>query len=214
MTVQEIFDRVKSDFGDTSGAEINDAELLRWVNDEQLEIVRLTGCLEGSTTLSTSQGVSNYAMTNDMIEVRSISVDGALIKRTTKEELDKQYPLRDANYPTGVASLFYIHARRIYFYPAPSTTGSFNVAVPYVKAPTLLTSTADTPEIPSIYHVGLVRALVIRAKEKDEEYAQAQTLQTNLRTQLSMTASEAEWPFSDSYPAVRCLPGDEGEVSW
>ena len=38
-TTQDVADRVKDSFGDTSGSQITDEMLVRWINDGQQEIV-------------------------------------------------------------------------------------------------------------------------------------------------------------------------------
>lgn len=54
MLVSEIATRVKRQFGDEAGAQIEDADILRWVNDAMIDIARTNNLLQISATTATT----------------------------------------------------------------------------------------------------------------------------------------------------------------
>lgn len=209
MNLADIRTRVKRIFGDESGAQINDADIDRWANDGQLDIVRRTECLQALLELNTTAADGSYDLPDDVIKVRRVTYDGVLLSRMELEELDGIHRSRDANTPVGTPSAYYIWARQLFLHPAPADGGTNNLDFYYVKTPPALVSGTDIPAIPLQMHEDIVRYCLARAKELDEEFKQADQVWSDYLMRMSMSVDEQHSPNADSYPAVRTLPGDD-----
>lgn len=208
MDLSELRTRVQNQLGDTSEAQFNLATIDRWLNDAQVDVVRRTEVLQGSTVLTSTANTKDYALPTDLLSIRRVEYGGAKLQGTTLDELDKSAPNRAVSYPSDTPSSFYFWNRRLYLYPAPSTGGS-NIEVFYIRLPLLLAIGTDIPEVPVSFHEDLVRYAVARGKELDEETEDATRIYQDYENRLAVSQAESTSPHSDSYSAVRTLAGDD-----
>lgn len=209
MNLLDIKTRVKRLFGDESGAQIIDADIIRWANDGQLDIVRRTECLQAHVETNSVAKDNSYALPPDAIRVRRVTYDGNVLSRVELEELDGVNKSREASDITGTPTQYYIWGRQLWLYPTPSNSGTGNLDIYYLKAPATLGGDADVPDIPGHMHEDIVRYCLARAKELDEEFNQAEQIWNDYQMRTMLSFDEQHNPNADSYPAVRALPGDE-----
>lgn len=205
MNLEEIQTRVKRQFGDDSGSQITDADITRWANDAQVEIVRLTECLQIHAETNSVADDGSYDVPTDFIRLRRVSYDGEPLLRTNLEELEG---LGLSLSSTGAPTRYYLWGRKIFLHPAPSSAGSGNVDIYYLKRPDVLENISDVPEIPVHLHEDIVRYCLARAKELDEEDAKAQEVMSDFSLRMMQAREEEFSNEQDSYAAVRALPGD------
>lgn len=205
MNVGEIKTRVKRQFGDESGVQITNADILRWINDGQLEIVRKTECLEGLATTVTTVEDESYSVPTEFIRIERVTYDGNRLQEITMEKLDELYPNRDSSDVSGEPEYYYLWSRNIWLYPAPSSAKS--LAIYYIKIPNELSADEEDPEIPVTFHNAIVRYCLAQAKELNEEYKEAQNIKAELDVEL--TLGDDEQNAQATYPSVRLAPGDD-----
>lgn len=210
MNLGEIKTSVKRLFGDESGAQITDADIVRWANDGQVDIVRKTECLQKKTEFNVTANDESYDLPADSIRLRRVELDGKALSRVELEELDNVVPDRNV---TGTSSgspvVYYVWGQTLWLYPKPETAGTSNLDLFYLKRPAALAVDADIPEIPVHMHEDIVRYCLARAKELDEEMEQARNIFMDYETRVMLSRDEAQNPENDTYPAVRILPGDD-----
>lgn len=201
MNVVEIATRVKRTFGDESGAEIEDADIIRWVNDAQLDIVRKTHCLSKSATTASVIGTPESPLPADFLLSRELKFGGRMLSSIPLEEFNYRYPNREEEDPTGTPEYFTVRGRNFLLYPAPDTVG--DIVAFYVARPTLLTTVSEVPEIPIDFHEALVKFALMRAKELDEDWQAAERFQGQYNEDVSLSRSDTQWPDASTYPVVR-----------
>ena len=214
MFVSEIQDRVKGIFGDPGSVQIDDAMILNWINDGQTDICRKAECLMNIQTQSVSVGVTAYNYPTDFIREQSVKIGGIKLCRLTLTSIDVLFPDREADNFTG-RPLYYFHwNRQINLYPKPDVNITNGLTLWYIRNATILTSSAQIPEIPSIFHEDLVEYCFYRALQFDENWTAAKEKKAEYDTRLLQTIYDSRNEVEESYPAVTLVPGDYSIFNW
>jgi hypothetical protein len=203
MNVGEIRRRVKNIVGDESGVFIEDPDLLDYINDGQLDIVRRIHVLQTNATISTIVNTDLYAVPADFILEKRVTYLGTRMKKTSLEEIDSIDVDKDLTSNVGTPTWYYFAGNKIGFYPTPSSSVANPIKLTYVRAPTALALDADIPEIPVHMHEDIVRFCVLRAREQEEEASLLSYASQEYQTRLGISEDQAKAPTGSSYPAVR-----------
>lgn len=170
MLVSEIATRVRKQFGDESGTLITDADIIRWVNDAQLEIATKVDVLQGSATAATIASTSDYTFPTTYLRIHSIKWNGRRLREINLQQAEELVPSKDnaATYPVGEPQYYWVWGNVFTLYPAPSASVAQGLRVFYIKQPTVVTAVGDTPELPVKYHARIVEYCMAQAAELDE----------------------------------------------
>ncbi len=208
LSVADIAIRVKRIFGDEAGVEIDDNDILRWVNDGQLDIVRRTECIQRTSEISAGVNVSSYPVPFDFLFFKRATFDGRLLSSIPFQTLDSLYPHRQSEAATGSPEYITVSGATFLLYPAPDVTGATNIDLTYVARPILVSAVSDTPEIPIAFHEALVRFCLMRAKELNEDWAAATQIRESYDTMIVGARHDTQTQSSDHYPVVIDYDGD------
>ena len=172
-TGNDVSIRVRSGFGDTSGAQLGDSALLSWINDGQREIVNSNPILRSSKFTDLVAGQYDYSFPNDkVLLIEAIYIDGYPIRNMTpqaaREFIQKQDPLKAE--ASEMPEVWYERAGVITFYPKPSKTIANGLKLEYIKNPTSLTALSQPLTIPDRYFNELVNYVTAQALEMDENF--------------------------------------------
>jgi hypothetical protein len=206
--VSEIQDRVKNIFGDMAGIQIQDPMILDWINDGQTDICRKAECLMGVYAVSTVVGTSAYAYPVDFIKEQVVKLDGYKLARLTLPSIDVLFPDREVENVRGNPLYYYHWNRSINLYPTPGTAVTNGLTLWYIRNAAQLTGSAQTPEIPGIYHEDLVEYCLYRALQQDEQWVPAREKKMDYDKRLMETIYDSQNEGSQSYPAVQLCAGD------
>lgn len=170
MLVSEIATRVRKQFGDDAGVVITDADIIRWVNDAQLEIVGKVDVLQGSATAGTIANTADYTFPTTYNRVHSIKWRGSRLRELNLQQAEELVPNKDnaSTYPTGNPQYYWIWGNVFTLYPAPATTEAGALRIFYIRNPVAVTAVGDTPELHTKYHPRLVEYCMAQAAELDE----------------------------------------------
>jgi hypothetical protein len=169
----DIATRVRSQFGDTSGAQLTDASILLWINDGQREIVNSNSILRASKTADLTAGQADYTFPSDrVLVIEALYVNGYPIRNLTPQAARQFIQQRDpqAEQTAERPEVWYERAGVITFYPVPNKTFSNGLKLEYVKSPTQLSSLTSAVGIPDRYFNELVNYVIAQALEMDENY--------------------------------------------
>ena len=173
----DLASRVRSQFGDTSGAQLADSSILAWVNDGQREIVNSNPILRATKIADVVAGQSDYSFPGDkVLLIEAIYIDGYPITNTSPQaarEYIMQYDPKKAE-TVERPEVWYERAGIITFYPVPSKSITNGLKLEYIKNPTSLTSLSQTLSVPDRYFNELVNYVIAQALEMDENYSAAQ----------------------------------------
>lgn len=204
-TALDVITRVKTQFGDNSGAQLNDATIIRWINDGQQEIVNNNPILKDTKLADIVAGQAEYSFPSDKVQyIEAVYVDGRPVKNLSPQSY-RDFILADD--PTTDATskypdVWYERAGVITFYPTPNEGFSNGLKLEYVKMPTPVTASNSALGVPDRYLGHLVNYCMMQALEYDENYAAAQYKQAQFRDGLDRLSYKENISQTDMYPSV------------
>lgn len=210
MNVQDILTRVQRNFGDTANVQIDQTDILRWINDAQREIVLANQLLQSVATSTTVAGTNTYTIPADLLTLRSIKHGGIKLRALSLTEAEQYIPNFDdtSNYPSDVPTHFWIWANQLTLYPNPSTANK-ELKIYYTRQPVAVVLLADIPELPVQYHNRLVEYCLQQAYELDENWAAADAKKTQFTTGVNNTKDNVDWAERDFYPSITSTDDNE-----
>ena len=164
--VDKIITTVKRQFGDESGVQIDNSDIIRWINDGQREISVQLAPLRGraTTTLAAGQKVAELP-TQNVVEVSSITIDG--IKLPFKNFQEAMADMKEPN-ATGHPQYYYSWGKEFMFWPIPDK--EYTLEVFYSRYPAEVMQPTDKLTIPDRFYDSLVSYVMSKAAELDEEF--------------------------------------------
>lgn len=214
MNVQEIITRVQRTFGDESGVQINNTDIISWINDAQEEIVDANESLMETTASADSvANQAEYDFPSDLSMFRSMKYKGFRLKYMSFNEFNEYLdgygaPSGTSQFGPGTPEVVMVWENKITVFPTPneSVTGGFTIY--YMRHPSHVTTVADTPDVPVQYHRAIVDYCLKRAYELDEDSQKQQIkaaeFQTKMMQQNGRNQREEEY-----YGRITTLPEDE-----
>lgn len=208
MNLGDVQTRVQRQFGDTSGAVISLDDIARWATDAQLDIVRKTKWNQIDAAGTSISGFAAYAIPN-VLEVIRVTFGGVFLRMVTRAELDIRYPTRGSTgYGLNTPEFWRPTDVGIEFFPTPNSATSFVVS--HTKRPAPVVNPGDAFEIPEQYHEDIVTRVLEKAYGTDGQWNAADRMQREFKERTNEAAHDKAAGGGDSYPAIRCLPGDGG----
>lgn len=210
-TALDVITRVKTQFGDNSGAQLTDQTILRWINDGQQEIVNNNAILKDTKFGNIVAGQADYSFPADKVQyIEALYVEGRPVKNLSPQgardfilSVDPTLSAR-GDYP----ELWYERGGVITFYPVPQKDFPNGLKMEYVKMPEPLESTSDLLSIPDRYINQLVNYCMVQALEYDENFSAAQYKLGQFREGLDRLHYKENISQSDLYPVISPDPAD------
>lgn len=216
MIVSDIYNRVKRQFGDESGVQVTDTDILRWINDGQRQIVMSNeGLLETTTTANSVADQAEYTLPTNLLIFKSVSFKGTgqvsyvQLRGMSFNEFQKHIDSWDGDTTqTGTPVVYTIYAGNLILYPIPETSISSAIKIYYTRKPTDVDSSDDTPDLPLLYHETLVKYCLQQAYEMDEDWEASTSKSTEVAADLSLLKGRDDWKQQDTYPTITVLTED------
>jgi hypothetical protein len=215
MNVQDVVNRVKRTFGDEAGVQITDADLIRWINDAQLQIgLANEGLLEATATANVVQNQADYAVPTDMSVLRSMAFKGFRVKYMSFAEFNEYIDGFKAApgvspYGPGIPEIFTIWNNTITLFPKPQESVTGGLTIYYVRQPTTVTTLADNLTVPLQYHNAVVDYCLTQAYELDEDLQKASYNKGKFDETMMKLQDRNKWISQEYYPRITTLPEDE-----
>lgn len=180
ITGAQIIERVTDTLQDKDNIRWPRAELLRYINDAQREIVlrrpdsssKVASVLLSANDTKQSIPADGARLLEVTRNMGTGATPGRSIRLTAREVLDAQVPLWHQSGPTAVISHFVFDVRvprTFYVYPRP--TSNVYVELQYSAAPVDLATENDVLTLDDIYANAVIAYTIMRAYQKDEDYA-------------------------------------------
>jgi hypothetical protein len=205
LTGTDVADRVRSQFGDVSGAQLADAAILRWINDGQREIVNSNPILRATKLSDITAGQQDYTFPGDkVLAIEAIYVSGYPVKNVSPQAAREYIISID---PTNILDgerpeVWYERAGVITFYPVPSKTIVNGLKMEYIKVPANITTFSNLLTIPDRYFNELVNYVISQALEMDENYDAASYKNRQFREGLDRLNLKENISQNDLYSGV------------
>lgn len=210
MLVSDIAIRAKRTFGDESGVQLTDEDIIRWINDGQRQIVlQNETLLETIATIDSVATLAEYSLPVDLFIPRGVSYKafGGLsyrkLRNFTRNEFDEYIDGWDgSSNGVGTPECFMLFASKITLYPIPDSAVTGGIKVFYNRRPTDVTGSLDTPGIPELYHETLVKYVLQQAYEMDEDMDAASAKGTQISGEINLLRGREDWKNEDTYPTI------------
>ena len=216
LSVLDVFDRVKRTFGDESGVQVTEADILRWINDAQREaVMQNEGLLQTTGTLDAVTGQGDYSLPTNCFTLQHIyykdSVSAAYYKlkwyplAQFSELLDgwlnsesKGFPTYYTSQTAGSGSV----ASQISIFPLPENNIEDALKLVYSRYASNVLNSSDTIDLPPFLHSFVVNFCLMQAYEMDENWEAAQIKATQIQGDLDFNSTRHLWFGKEAYPSV------------
>lgn len=183
--VSEVFRAVKRQFGDESGVQLEDPDLIAWINDAQNEIVATNKMLKSRSTIPAVPGQVRYGFPSDNVyQIESVHFGGKKIPNLpfsqAEESIFGQDPKQEAK---GFPQFWYEWAGEFTFWPVPDTNK--DITLFYSKTAEPVHIETDVLSVPDSYYQDVVRYVLQQAYEMDEDWQASQTKAQQFVTSVS-----------------------------
>ena len=189
ITETNLLSRIRDTLQDTTSVRWSDAELRRYINDAQREVVNFRPEASATTAnmalvVGTKQtlpaaGLRLIKITRNMSSAAADATGKRAVRLVNVDILNTQEPnwhdpnvTGDAAHSTTVKHYVFDDddPRTFYVYPGASSTSTF-LEIVYSKSPTDLTTGSSTIDIDDTYANAIIDYVLYRAYMKDAEYA-------------------------------------------
>lgn len=216
MNLGDVKIRVKRQFGDEAGVQITDADILRWVNDAQREIVMNNeDVLENVATADSVVSQIEYALPADLFVLRSVSyrrdatTSYTALTGMSLAQFDQFVDGWDGpTYGNGWPQVYHIFEGTLKVWPAPDgvVVGGFKIY--YARKPTDLVSDSDEIDLPIPYHNAVVSYCLRQAYELDEDLTSAAYKDAQFQKNVETNRDREKWTHRDFYPTITVMSED------
>jgi hypothetical protein len=215
MIVSDVSTRVKRQFGDESGVQVTDADIIRWINDAQRDIAYTQEILESIATQVSVANQEKYTLPPDMINLRSVYYANAKLQVLSLQDYDN-YVTSYTNPTgtvtqnavlTGVPEVFYVWGTELSMYPIPSAAG-VTIKLYFSKFPPDVVNQASTLSLPNKYDNRVVEYCLQQAYELDENFEASNLKGSQFANSLTQMGEDAQWTEHTAYPMIAVQPED------
>lgn len=194
---------VKRRFGDESGVQLENADILRWANDGQQQIVTENKVLRSKATTPIVIGTYDYTFpSTDIHSVTSIHVDGTPLRNIPFEDAEQTIMVSDpTRTQSGTPLLWFLWDETFTLWPTPDSAGT--ITIYFTRPPVPLTGNPDQIlDISDKYYPALVNYVLQQAHEMDEDWPAAQAKEAQFKTALAEQREEDFLAADNFYPIV------------
>lgn len=202
-TVGEVMKAVKRSFGDESEAQLENDDIVAWINDAQDEINNINHILKEQATLTTTLGEDTYSFPAKRIQqIEAVLVDGHLVRnipyaQALESYIGKSLPM------TGIPEVWYEWGGKFTFYPSPPAG---EITLLYTVRPTPVQNNVDQKlSIPDKYYQDVVRYVLQQAFIMDEALDLAADQATRFNASINDKGEEERTAQQMTYSTITFL---------
>lgn len=208
-TVQNVLDRVKRQFGDESGAQLTDSDIIAFINSGQNEINRRNRLIKGTAVTPTVIGTRLYNFpTPNILEIQALHYNGVPLEYRSFNEA-QEYIIKDDPLFTksGTPFMWWEWGTDLYLYYTPDAIGDLTLY--YVGFPTDVTAAGDTLGIPDSYYDALISYVLQQAYELDDDWTGSAQKAGQVNDSLNSLAQDEGSYQRGTYQTITIV--DEGD---
>lgn len=167
-TADDVIKRVFRTFGDESGVQITESDVMAWIDQAQRAVVSNNKeVLEVFAVFTVNAGQTEYDLSilPDVLRIHSLHWNGSFL--TNRSFTDAQEWFINGNDSgKGTPEFWYLYGGVIHFYPTPSA--DTEVKLYYNKVPEPITASGSALSVPDNYFNAVVDFCLKQAYELDE----------------------------------------------
>ena len=170
-TVGNVYDAVKRIFGDESGVQLTNADIVRWINEAQVDVSKQNQILQTTATIAVVANTATYSLTSvspAIDSVASLLLDGRRVGNIPISQAEESISLSDPEgTETGAPQFWYAWGGDITFWPKPNK--NYTMLIRYIAQPAnVTTTTTDVLSLPDETFTDIVNFVLMKAYEMDE----------------------------------------------
>jgi hypothetical protein len=215
VNVAEIQTYIKRQFGDESGVQVTDADIIRWINSAQKQIVlQNESLLEETVTTNSVLGQQSYSLPVDLLKLRGIQYRASTttayfrLKGYSLAEFNEKADGWDGTTESGNPICYTIYENNITVFPIPDTSIAAAFKVYYNRKPVAVSLTTDTPELPELYHDTIIKFCLQQAYEVDEDWDAVGNKVQEFDREVNLLRGREDWKTQEHYPVITVLNED------
>lgn len=215
MNVQDVADRVKRTFGDEAGVQITDADIIRWINDGQLQIsVDNEELMETVGTASIVADQADYSSPSNLNTLRSLMYNNRRLKGLSFSEFNEyldgfKAPGSQSVYGNGRPEVFMVYGGTITLFPTPNESLTDGLRLYYSRHPAPVATLGDSLTVPERYHTAVVEYCLKRAYELDENVEMSAFKKGEFESTVMKLKGQEKTTSTEYYPRITTLPEDD-----
>jgi hypothetical protein len=202
-TAGEAMQAVKRAFGDESGVQLEDTDLIGWINDAQDEIVKRNRVLKATSTTNSVAGQAAYTFPSmDILQIESIHYDGRLLRNLSFVEAER-FLIDPTNTDSGEPWLWYEWEGTFTMFPTPPTVKEIKVY--YTKVPTPVVDLSSVLSVPDKYYQYVLQYVLQQAYEMDEDLQASQMKGQQFTEGLAVLNEEERTAQNMTYSVINVV---------
>ena len=213
---QDVATRVRRTFGDEAAVQVSDEDIVRWINDAQIELVkRNETVLQTTGTANIVAGTAAYSLPADLLILRSVRykyddmTSFVSLKYANLQEFDDTLNGWDGTLFTNAnPKIFTRYADTISLFPTPDQSATGGLKYLYSTIPTDITDLTDALSLPLIYHTTIVNYCLWQASLLDEDYDPSQLHKAYLDESVNNLIALDSMEQTEYYPKITVLEDD------
>lgn len=210
MITSDVIVRVRRTFGDEAAVQVQDADVIRWINDAQIEIVKNNdGALQKTGLVNLVATQSQYTMPTDLLILRSLRYmfstmqSFCALKYYNIQQFDEAIDGWDGNlYTTGAPQFFTVFEGKVTLFPTPDQSNTNGLKVLYNQKPTDVVISSDPLALPLIYHNTIVNYCLYQASLLDEDHDPALLYKSAFQDDLHLLQTRETQEATATYPTI------------
>lgn len=217
MIVSDIVTRVRRIFGDEAAVQVTDADIMRWINDGQIEVVKHNdGALQKTSLINIVANQSSYTLPTDLLILRSLRykfsdmLSFSALRYKNMQQFDDSIDGWDGTaYTAARPEFFTMYEGKALLFPTPDQSFTSGIKVLYNQKPTDVTTLSDALSLPLIYHNTLLKYCMWQASLLDEDHEPALMYKTDFQNDMSMLRTRETTEATATYTTITVLEYDQ-----
>lgn len=201
-TVQNVMTVVKRQFGDESGVQLEDSDIINWVNDAQDTIVNRNRVLKAKSTTAITAGQSTVTFPGlRIIQIESVHYNGRILPNMSFVEAEQKISTSDPqSSESGTPLFWYEWAGTMTLWPTPNADGSLDLY--YSAFPTRVTGATDSLSLPDKYFEDICRYVMQQVYEMDQDWQGSQAKQQQFDASVNDLGEEERTSQHATYDSI------------
>lgn len=203
-TVNEVINNVLRIFGDESGVQLTEADVINSINKAQRELINQNREInQVLAVLDITAEKDTYELVNeipDIMHIHSIMMGNKFLPGMKFE--DAQTSIMEQDDTSGNPQFWYIFAGVLNLWPSPVDDVEAGLKIYYNKVPPFIRESGELLGVPDTYFNAVIDYCLKDAYELDENPQMAGTKMEDFGRTIATTANDTSHQLR-SYPTIR-----------
>jgi hypothetical protein len=217
VNVQDVVTRIRRTFGDEAAVQVTNDDVIRWINDGQIEIVKSNeSALQKTDFVNLVAGTSQYNLPADLFMLRSMRykfssmLSFSALKYVNMQQFDETVDGWDGTaYSSGSPLYFTMYEGKVVLFPTPNQSMVAGLKVLYNQKPTDVVNLGDSLALPLIYHNTIVRYCLWQAGLLDEDNESAMMYRNDFQSDTNTLNNRENADPNATYPVITVREFDQ-----